>query len=99
MPEPQPGHEILSLLCPPVQPKTRFFSALTEKILAKGMFVSIVSAFLIVLGAAFCLRFASGAIEQKIVRNTVMASVEEKVGWMPGQYIAQETDVSAYIGK
>jgi len=93
------GHDILSVLCPPQKNKSRFFGALTEKILQKGMFVSIASAFLIVLAAAFALRFASVAIEQKITNNTVKASVEEKVGWLPGQYIADEMDFTAYMGQ
>ena len=84
------GHDILSVLCPPIKAKPRFFSALTEKVLSKGILISIVSAFLIVLASAFALRFASVAIEQKLALNAAAAQVEQKVGWLPGQYIASE---------
>jgi len=89
-----PGHDILSVLCPPMKARTRRFSALTEKILHQGLFVSIVSAFLIVLAVAFALRFASTTLEQKAALSAAQAQVEEKVGWLPGQYINLEINGS-----
>lgn len=87
-----PGHEILSVLCPPLKSRRKLFEALTEKILNKGILVSIVSAFLIVLVTAFALRLVSVVVEQKLALSAAQAQLEEKVGWLPGQYIALEID-------
>ncbi len=91
-----PGHDVLSVLCPPIKTRTKTFGALTEKILSKGLLISIVSAFLIVLIAAISLRLASTAIENKVALSTAQAQVEQKVGWLPGSYIEQELNSGYY---
>jgi len=93
-----PGHDILSVLCPPLKARNRTIGALTDRILSKGLLVSIVSAFLIVLTVAFALQLTSVALEQKVSLSAAQAQVEHKVGWLPGQYIAPEIS-SGYIGR
>lgn len=91
------GHEILNLLCPPLKSHSQL-GALTEKILGKGILISIVSAFLIVLSAALALRLAATRLEAKVTISRAQVQIEEKVGWLPGQHIKSEMG-GGYLGQ
>jgi len=85
MPSIQTGREVLSLFG-----IAKYPTVLNKKIASFGLFGSLISAFFVVLAISLVLGIATKALEKSTPAGTAVSLAEEKVAFIPGQFVSQK---------